>query len=166
MALVALRIKKLGPMIRKPFLRVSWINNQFAYTFLRKNARVVLLATVCAISGCANISAVNVPGLGHFNFDPMPLTKDDKHKHYVALKKLFDQGAVGKSASWENAVTGASGRFTITRGFRRMDSAHLEEMRNAPCWEYTEYVHAQERQRTTTGKAACRVTTGQWKRIQ
>ena len=128
---------------------------------------IILAIGIASLSfcGCAGYSAVYVPGLGHFEKDPMPLTSEDQHLRYFALAKLLDAGVIGSSEKWENLNTGASGKFVLTRKLRR-NRAAAGGAANAPAGEFNEYVWAQDREDKTLGMAAYRDSSGRWFRYK
>jgi hypothetical protein len=57
------------------------------------------LLMLSGLSGCAGITAVNIPGIGYFDFDPAPLDPEDRTLMYLALADAASRGQVGATAS-------------------------------------------------------------------
>lgn len=75
------------------------------------------LALVILCSGCG-ITAVNIPGIGYIDFDPPPVTPEDKTLMYFAIAEAANQGFVGARASWVNHDSGHSGEYIVSKILR------------------------------------------------
>jgi len=120
-------------------------------------------------TGCAGITAINIPGLGYFDFDPPPVTSEDKTLMYYAVAEAANQGYVGARSTWVNHDTGNSGEYILTRisrGPRPTPRSCYSCSSGLPAAEMTEVVHAGGREYRTTGLGVYLERNGKWYRYQ
>lgn len=127
------------------------------------------VALLLTLSGCANITAVNIPGIGYIDFDPPPVTPDDKHLMYLAVSDAASHLRVGTIATWQNPITGHHGSYEVTkvRG-RSIPGQSISPYGNLskPAVELTETISAGGREFITQGMAVSLEYDGVWRRYK
>lgn len=142
----------------------------------RAGAVVLSLLAALSLGGCG-ITAVNVPGVGYFDFDPAPLTQGDKALQYIALAEAARQRSVGAVVTWVNEDSGHRGKFIVTRLNPRLPMPGEYNYRGFVCdprysggpvhsVEVTEEIYSEGREYITSGLGFYRAASGRWFRYK
>lgn len=144
----------------------------------RSWAASVALSLLVALSlaGCG-ITAVNIPGVGYFDFDPAPLTHGDKALQYMALAEAARQRSIGAVVTWVNEDSGHRGKFIVTRLNPRLPMPGEYNYRGIVCdpryaggpvhsVEVTEEIYSEGREYITSGLGFYRGASGRWFRCK
>lgn len=124
------------------------------------------------LAGCSGgITAIGIPGLGYFDFDPPPVDRVDKAMMYDALVDAACQMRVGARTTWSNPVTGNRGTYIVTRVKTRRFSIAPEVNPlysvYLPAVEIDEYIMANNgREYKTLGMNVYQERNGRWYRYR